>query len=44
MLGMANFYPKFKKRFSQMAKLFLGFFKKELSFEWKEEQHRALKI
>jgi hypothetical protein len=37
---LANFYYKFIKRFSQLAKPLLDF-KKDLFFEWKEEQQRA---
>lgn len=40
-LGLVNFFHKFIKGFSQMAKPLLDFLKKELSFEWKEEQQKA---
>lgn len=37
-LGLANFYRKFIKRFLQLEKPFLDLSKKELSFEWGDDQ------
>jgi hypothetical protein len=37
-LGLANFDGKFIKRFSQLEKPFLDLSKKELSFEWGDDQ------
>jgi len=41
LLGLANFYWKFIKGFSQMAKRLSNILKKKLFFEWKEEQQKA---
>jgi hypothetical protein len=38
-LGPANFHRKFIKRFWQLEKPFLDLSKKELSFEWGDDQH-----
>ncbi len=43
-LGSANFYKKFITRFSTFAKLLINLLKKELSFEWQEEQENAFGV
>jgi hypothetical protein len=40
-LGLANFYKKFIKDFSTLAKLLIDLLKKEGSFEWKREQQKT---
>jgi hypothetical protein len=40
-LRLANFYKKFIKDFSTLAKLFTNLLKKEGSFEWKHEQQKT---
>ncbi len=40
-LGLVNFYRKFIKDFSQLAKPLLNLLKNELSFKWKEEEQKA---
>jgi len=40
-LRLANFYKKFIKDFSTLAKLLTNLLKKEGSFEWKHEQQKT---
>jgi hypothetical protein len=43
-LGLANFYSKFIKDFSALAKSFIDLLKKKGSFEWKDKQQNVFNL
>jgi hypothetical protein len=43
-LGLANFYKKFIKDFSTLAKPLIDLLKKDGSFEWKGKQQKAFDL